>query len=86
VTSSERLGPVQTSHGRIAVLARRPPENRDVFCDFVASRGREGPLSILATFGLQRELRHASARSLGQCFRIPPAVVIPPGADIPPRP
>jgi hypothetical protein len=27
VTSSERLGPVETSHGRIAVLARRPAEN-----------------------------------------------------------
>ena len=45
----ERLGPVETSNGRIAVLARRPAENREVFCDFVASRGREGPPSILAT-------------------------------------
>ena len=49
VTSSEQLGPVERSNGRIAVLARRPPENREVFCDFVASRGREGPPSILAT-------------------------------------
>ena len=49
VTSSDRLGPVETSNGRIAVLARRPAENGDVFCDFVASRGCEGPPSILAT-------------------------------------
>jgi hypothetical protein len=49
--SHSDLGPVETSHGRIAVLTRRPTENRDVFCDFVASRGREGPLSILATRG-----------------------------------
>ena len=48
VTPSERFGPVETSNGRIAVLARGPPENREVFCDFVASRGREGPPSILA--------------------------------------
>ena len=45
----ERLSPVETSNGRIAVLARRPAENDYVFCDFVASRGREGPPSILAT-------------------------------------
>ena len=45
----ERLGPVERSNGRIAVLARRPAENREIFYDFVASRGREGPLSILAT-------------------------------------
>ena len=49
VTSSKRLGPVETSNRRIAVLARRPAENYRVFCDFVASRGREGPPSILAT-------------------------------------
>jgi hypothetical protein len=49
VTSSERLGPVERSNGRIAVLARRPAKNYQVFCDFVASRGREGPPSILAT-------------------------------------
>ena len=46
---SERLGPVETSNGRIVMLVRRPAENCEVFCDFVASRGREGPPSILAT-------------------------------------
>jgi hypothetical protein len=49
VMSFERLSPVERSNGRIAVLARRFPKNRDIFCDFVASMGREGPLSILAT-------------------------------------
>jgi hypothetical protein len=49
VTSSERFGPVERSDRHIAVLARGPPENDYVFSDFVASRGREGPLSILAT-------------------------------------
>jgi hypothetical protein len=62
VTPSERLGPVERGNGRIAVLARRPAENGDVFCDFVASMGREGPPSILATS--RPRLRTASGRWL----------------------
>ena len=74
VTSSERLGPVKRSDGRIAVLARRPPENRDVFCDFVASMGREGPLSILATLGERGGGLAPKGRALqllGSCSAVP---------------
>ena len=49
------IEPRRDEYGRIAVLARRPAENREVFFDFVASRGREGPPSILATFVVNRK-------------------------------
>ena len=81
VTSFERLGPVERSNGRIAVLARRPAKYREDFCDFVASMGREGPPSILAPGASldalcsarehrYRELRGARGPRRGACGNI----------------
>jgi hypothetical protein len=47
--SSERLDPVRTSNGSMAVLVRRPAKIRRLTDDFVPSMGREGLSSILAT-------------------------------------
>ena len=54
VTSFDRLGPVETSHGRIAVLARRPRQKSGGFLRFCREQGSRGPPKHSSHLGLSR--------------------------------
>ena len=55
----KRLGPIESSNGRTAVLTMQVSEKGRVFCDFVASTGRSRALPQLAVWDFWRGFARA---------------------------